>query len=142
MAGFPEKSAAMNIVETIKFRAPLAAGRYIAAGADLPKPREISDRGRQGVSFTLKVVEGAAKSRLAAVEIVVQAKDGARRAARDLDVLAMWCDALGVDSASTLTELIGKLRAAAVGKRVEFELGCHRWSGGVDVYIAGVRLAP
>ena len=56
--------------------------------------------------------------------------------------LEMWCDCLGVDSASTLTELIAKLRDAAVGKRVEFELSCRRWNGGVDIHLISVRLAP
>jgi hypothetical protein len=60
----------------------------------------------------------------------------------DLLALEMWCHCLGVDSAVTLTELIGKLRDAAVGKRIEFELDCHRWKGGVDVHLIGVRLAP
>ena len=60
----------------------------------------------------------------------------------DLLALEAWIDALGVDTAATPTELIAKLRDAAVGKRVEFELDCHRWKGGVDVYLIGVRLAP
>ena len=56
--------------------------------------------------------------------------------------LEAWCIALGVDEASTPTELITKLRDAAVGKRVEFELDCHRWKGGVDVHLISVRPAP
>jgi hypothetical protein len=56
--------------------------------------------------------------------------------------LGAWIDALGVESAASPAELIAKLRDAAVGKRVEFELDCRRWKGGVDVYLIGVRLAP
>ena len=49
---------------------------------------------------------------------------------------------LGVHTAERPTELIAKLRDAAVGKRLEFEPDCRRWKGGVDVYLTGVRLAP
>jgi hypothetical protein len=89
-------------------------------------------------------VEGPSSGRRATVELITELKVGGNRARMLSDHLAleMWCDCLGVDSASTLTELIAKLRNAAVGKRVEFELNCHRWSRGVDVYLISVRPAP
>ena len=130
----------MNIVETIKFRAPLTDGCYIAVIADAPRPREINDRGRHGVSFTLKVIEGDAKGRLAAIDLIVQASN--RRVDRDLEVLAMWCDCLGVDSAASLIELMAKLQKAAIGKRLEFTIQRNDWRGGVDLHLTAVRLAP
>jgi hypothetical protein len=129
-----------NVVNAIKFRAPLASGAYIAVIADAPKPREIDDPDRRGVSFTLKVLEGDAKGRLAAIELLVQARRGARRVDRDLLVLDQWCDCLGVDSATTLTELIAKLRDAAGGKRVEFAILRNEWRGGVELQLTAIRV--
>ncbi len=130
----------MNVVETIKFRAPLPSGCYIAAVADSPKPRVINDHGRPGVSLALKVVEGDAKGRMAVVELLVH-PIGNRRVDRDLDVLSTWCDCLGVDSADTLIELIEKLRDAAAGKRLEFTLRRNEWAGGIELHLTSVRCA-
>ncbi len=132
----------MNIVETIKLRAPLPDGCYIATVADLPKPRAIDDRGRQGVSLTLKVVEGIAKGRMATIELLVQASGNNRRVDRDLDVLSMWCDCLAVGSADSLIELVVKLQKAATGKRLEFTIQRNDWRGGVDLHLIAVRMAP
>ena len=132
----------MNIVETIKLRAPLPGGCYIATVADLPKPRAIDDRGRQGVSLTLKVVEGTAKGRMAAIELLVQASGNSRRVDRDLDVLSMWCSCLGVDSAASLIELVEKLQKAATSKQLEFTIQRNDWRGGVELHLTAVRMAP
>ena len=132
----------MNIVENIKLRAPLPDGCYIATVADLPKPRVIDDRGRQGVSLTLKVVEGAAKGRMAAIELLVQASGSNRRVDRDLDVLSMWCSCVGVDRADSLTELVEKLQKAAIGKRLEFTIQRNDWRAGVELHLTAVRMAP
>jgi hypothetical protein len=78
------------------------------------------------------------------VELITELKVGGNRSRLLSDIVALgtWCDCVGVDSATTPTELIEKLRDAGEGKRVEFELDCRRWRGGVDVYLLGVRLAP
>ena len=131
-----------NVLETIRYRAPLQGGGYIAVIADLPKPREINDRGRIGVNFTIKVVEGDAKGRMAALELLVQADRGQRRVDRDLDVLSVWSSVLSVDSAGSLVELMEKLKQAAVGKRVEFTLQRNEWGGGIDTVITAVRVMP
>jgi len=132
----------MNIVETIKLRAPLPDGCYIAAVADLPKPRAIDDHGRHGVSLTLKVMEGTAKGRMATIELLVQASGNNRRVDRDLDVLSMWCSCLSVDNADSLIELVAKLQKAAAGKRIEFTIQRNDWRGGVELHLTSVRLAP
>jgi hypothetical protein len=132
----------MNIVELLKNRTPPASGAYIGAVANAPQP--INDLRRRGVRFVIEVAEGPARGRRATVELILELRVSGNRARMLSDHLAleMWCDCLGVDSAATLTELIAKLRDAAVGKRVEFELDCRRWKGGVDVYLIGARLAP
>jgi hypothetical protein len=131
-----------NIVESLRINAPPASGVYIGVVTDAPQA--INDSRRRGVRFALEVAEGPARGRRVTVELVIELKVGGNRARMLSDCLAleMWCDCLGVDSAATLTELIAKLRAAAAGKQVEFELDCRRWKGGVDVYLIGVRLAP
>ena len=132
----------MNIVESLKTNTPPPSGVYI--GVVTGAPQAINDSRRRGVRFVLEVAEGPASGRRATVELITELKVGGHRARMLSDHLAleMWCDCLGVDSAATLTKLIAKLRDAAVGKRVEFELDCRRWKGGVDVYLVGVRLAP
>ena len=132
----------MNVVETIKLRAPLPDGCYIATVADLPKPRAIDDRGRHGASLTLKVVEGAAKGRMATIELLVQASGNNRRVDRDLDVLSMWCSCLSVDNADSLIELVAKLQKAAAGKRIEFAIQRNDWRGGVELHLTAVRVLP
>jgi hypothetical protein len=132
----------VNVVESLKANAPPPSGVYIGVVIGAPQP--INDSRRRGVRFVVEVAEGSANGRRATVELITELKVGGHRARMLSDHLAleMWCDCLGVDSAATLTELIAKLRDAAVGKRVEFELDCHRWKGGVEVYLIGVRLAP
>ena len=132
----------MNVVETIKLRAPLPDGCYIATVADLPKPRAIDDRGRHGVSLTLKVVEGAAKGRMATIELLVQASGNNRRVDRHLDVLSMWCSCLSVDNADSSIELVAKLQKAAAGKRIEFTIQRNDWRGGVELHLTAVRVLP
>jgi hypothetical protein len=132
----------VNIVETIKAQAPPPSGVYV--GAVIGAPQAINDSRRRGVRFVIEVVEGPVSGRRATVELIVELKVGGNRSRMLSDHLALeaWCFALAIDSAETPVELIAKLRDAAVGKRVEFELDCHRWRGGVDVYLVGVRLAP
>ncbi len=130
----------MNVVELIKSSAPLPSGSYIAEIAEDPPPRSANGRDRLGVGFTLKVAEGPAKGRLAVVELFVH-PTGTSRVDRDLDVLAVWCDCLGVDNADTLVKLIEKLREAAAGKRLEFTLRRNEWAGGLDLHLTAVRCA-
>jgi hypothetical protein len=132
----------MNIVESIKKATPPPSGVYI--GVVTGAPQAINDFRRRGVRFVIEVAEGPISGRQATVELILELKVGGSRARMLSDHLAleMWCDCLGVASAATLSELIGRLRDAAVGKRVGFELECRRWKGGVDVYLIGVRLAP
>jgi hypothetical protein len=92
----------------------------------------------------LEVAEGPFRGRRVTVELITELKVGGNRARMlsDHQALEVWITALGVESAETPAELIAKLRDAAINKRVEFELDCRRWKGGVDVYLIGVRLAP
>jgi hypothetical protein len=132
----------VNVVESLKTNTPPASGVYV--GVITGAPQAINDFRRRGVRFVVEIAEGPASGRRATVELITELKVGGNRARMLSDCLAleMWCDCLGVDSATTLTELIAKLRDAAAGKQVEFELDCRRWKGGVDVYLIGVRLAP
>ena len=132
----------MSFVQSLKVNTPPPSGGYI--GAVTGAPQAINDSRRRGVRFVLEIAEGPASGRRVSVELITELKVGGSRPRMLSDHLAlvMWCDCLGVDSASTPTELIAKLRDAAIGKRVEFELDCRRWKGGVDVYLVGVRLAP
>jgi hypothetical protein len=132
----------VSFVQFLKINAPPPSGAYI--GAVTGAPQAINDSRRQGVRFAIEIAEGSASGRRVSVELITELKVGGNRARMLSDCLAleMWCDCLGVDTASTLTELIAKLRDAAVGKRVEFELDRHPWKGGVDVYLVAVRLAP
>jgi hypothetical protein len=131
----------MNVVQGLKGNTPPPSGAYIAAVTGAPQP--INDSRRRGVRFVIEIVEGPNSGRRATIELITELKVGGNRSRMLSDHLALeaWSLALGVDTASTLTELVAKLRDAAVGKRVEFELNCHRWSRGVDVYLVGVRLA-
>ena len=132
----------MNVVDNLKPNTPPASGVHIAVVTGSPQP--VNDFRRRGVRFVIEVAEGPASGRRAVIELIIELKAGGNRSRMLSDHLAleMWCDCLGVDSATTLVELIAKLRDAAAGKRVEFELDCHRWKRGVDVYLVGVRLAP
>ena len=92
----------------------------------------------------LEIAEGGFRGRRVTIELITELKVGGNRARMlsDHQALGAWISALGVESAETPTEHIAKLRDAAVGKRVEFELDCHRWKGGMNVYLVAVRLAP
>jgi hypothetical protein len=130
------------VVDAIKFRAPLQSGGYIAAVADAPKPRVINEPKRNGITFTLKVLEGDVKGRIATIDLLVQASGNHHCVYRDLLVLDQWCDCLAVDSADSLVELVGKLQQAALGKRLEFTLLRSEWRGGVELQLTSVRVAP
>ncbi len=130
----------MNVVELIKSSAPLPSGSYIAEIAEDPPPRSANGRGRLGVGLTLKVVEGPAKGRVTVVELFVH-PSGTSRVDRDLDVLLMWCDCLGVDNADTLIALIERLREAAASKRLEFTFRRNEWAGGIELHLTAVRMA-
>jgi hypothetical protein len=132
----------VNVVQDLKAKAPPPSGVYI--GVVTGALQAINDVRRRGVRFVIEIVEGPSRGRRATVELITELKVGGHRARMLSDHLALgaWIDALGVESAASPTELMAKLRDAAVGKRVEFELDCRRWTGGVDVYLTGVRLAP
>lgn len=132
----------MNIVDAIKANAPPPSGAYI--GVVTGAPKAINDSRRAGVRFVIEIAEGSARGRRATIELVTELKVGGNRARMLSDHLALeaWCDALGINTASSPHDLIAKLRDAGAGKRIEFELNCHRWNGGLDVYLVGVRLAP
>ena len=75
---------APNVLDTLAANAPLKDGAYIAVVANL-KPKLIvdDDRGYEALRFTIKVVEGADKGRLATVELLIQgsrASKGPRQA--------------------------------------------------------------
>jgi hypothetical protein len=131
----------VSVLEKLKANTPPPSGGYVCAVTGATRP--INDSRREGVRFVLEVAEGTATGRRAAVELITNLKVGGNRSRLLSDSLALeaWCDCLGVDDAETPVELITKLREAAVGKRIEFELSLHRWRGGVDVYLVGVRLA-
>ena len=131
-----------NIVDDLNANTPPPSGVYIGVVAGAPQP--INDFRRRGVRFVLEVAEGPFRGRRVTVELITELKVGGNRARMlsDHQALEAWITALGVESAETPAELIAKLRDAAINKRVEFELDCRRWKGGVDVYLIGVRLAP
>jgi hypothetical protein len=130
----------VSVLEKLKANTPPASGAYVGAVTGAPRP--INDSRREGVRFVLEVTEGTATGRQATVELITNLRVGGNRSRLLSDSLALeaWCNCLGVDDAETPVELITKLREAAVGKRVEFELSLHRWSRGVDVYLTTVRL--
>jgi hypothetical protein len=132
----------VNIVESLKANTPPPSGPYI--GFVTGAPKAINDSRRAGVRFVLEIAEGAFRGRRVTIELVTELKVGGNRARMlsDHQALGAWITALGVESAETPTELIAKLRDTALGKRVEFELDCHRWKNRLDVYLVGVRLAP
>ena len=131
-----------NIVETLKTRALVPSGSYIAEVVEQPEPRKVINRNRQGVGFAFKVLEGEFAGRLAPVELFVQAQQSDRRIHHDVVVLTAWLDLLGVDKAPSLVKLIEQLRQAAQGKRLEFAFQRQAWGGGLELQLAGVRIAP
>ena len=77
-------------------------GAYIAVVATLkPKLIEDADRGYEAIRFTIKVVEGADKGRLATVELLIRAPELQKaRVRHDLNLLDQWRLALGISAPS------------------------------------------
>jgi hypothetical protein len=140
MAG--KGSSHMDFIQSLKASTPPPTGVYV--GAVIGEPRPINDERRRGARFTIEITEGPMQGRRVPIELIAELKVGGNRARllSDHQALAAWITALGVESAETPTELIAKLRDAAVGKRVEFELECNRWKNFINIYLIGVRLAP
>jgi hypothetical protein len=140
MAG--KGSSRMDFIQSLKANTPPPSGVYV--GAVIGEPRPINDERRRGARFTIEITEGPMQGRRVLIELTTTLKGvGDRsRLLSDLRVLESWILALGVDTAERPTELIAKLRDAAIGKRVEFELKCNPWKGRVYINLIGVRLAP
>jgi hypothetical protein len=136
-------TASPNVLDTLAANAPLKDGAYIAVIAGL-KPKLIVDdhRGRTVIRFTLKVVEGPDKGRLATVELLIRAPELQKgRVRHDLGLLDRWRLALGIiDPVLTWPDLIEACRAAAIGKRVEFTLWQSIWNGNLDLRLSSVRV--
>jgi hypothetical protein len=136
-------TATPNVLDTLAANAPLKDGAYIAVVAGL-KPKLIVDdeRGYEALRFTLKIVEGVHKGRLATVELLIHAPDFQKaRVRHDLDLLDRWRLPLGiVDPTPTWPELIEACRAAAVGKRVEFALWQWRRNGNLELRLSSVKV--
>jgi hypothetical protein len=132
----------VNIVPSLRANTPPPSGVYI--GVVTGEPHAINDSRRSGARFVIEITEGPMQGRRVPVELITELKPGGNRARMLSDHLALgaWITVLGVESAETPTELIVKLREAAVGKRVEFELECNRWKNFINIYLIGVRLAP
>jgi hypothetical protein len=97
---------------------------------------------REAIRFTLKIVEGADKGRLATVELLIQGSELQQaRVDHDIDLLDRWRLALGiVDPTSTWPDLIEACRAAAVGKRVEFSLWQWKRNGNLELRLSSVKV--
>src|SRR4029077_9689691 len=95
-----------NVVESFKSRRLVPSGSFVAEIAKQPRPRPVTSFGRQGVGFTLTILEGEFAGRSAPVDLLVTGQRNDRRINHDVDVLTVWCDLLGVKAATKLTELI------------------------------------
>jgi hypothetical protein len=135
-------SVVENVVKSIKSRALVPSGSYIAEVAKQPKPRAITRRGRQGVGLLLKITEGEFAGRVVPVDLLTKGEPNDLRVNYDVDVLTAWFDLLGSPAAPRLTELIEKLRQAAEGKRLQFTLQRQTWGGGLELQLTSVRIAP
>jgi hypothetical protein len=131
-----------NIVEALKTRALVPSGSYIAEVAEQPRPKPITSYGREGVGFFLKILEGEFADRLAPVDLFANAPQNDSRIHHDVIFLTAWVDLLGVKEASRLTELIGRLRKAGEGKRLEFKLQRQTWNGRTELRLTEARLLP
>ena len=133
----------MNVLDTLTAKALLKDGAYVAVVADFkPKLLEDPKYGREAIRFTLKVVEGPDKGRLATVELLIGAPELQKgRVRHDLGLLDRWRLALGiVDPVLTWPDLIEACRAAAVGKRVEFTIWQNVWNGNLELRLSSVRV--
>jgi hypothetical protein len=134
---------ATNVLDTFATKVLLKDGAYVAVVADL-KPKLLEDRkyGREALRFTLKIVEGASKGRLATVELLIQGSELQQaRIDHDIDVLDQWRRALGiVDPPPTWPDLIEACRAAAVGRRVEFSLWQWKRNGNLELRLSNVKV--
>ena len=132
-----------NVLDTLAANAPLKDGAYIAVVASL-KPKLIvdDDRGYTALRFTIKVVEGDDKGRLATVELLIKAPELQKaRVRHDLSLLDQWRQALGITTAvPTWPDLIEACRAAAAGKRLEFSLWQRKWNGNLDLRLSSVKV--
>ena len=136
-------TAPPNVLDTLAANAPLKDGAYVAVVANL-KPKLIADadRGYEALRFTIKVVEGADKGRLATVELLIQAPELQKARVRyDLGLLDQWRLALGITAAvPSWPDLIEACRAAAVGKRVEFTLWQWKRNGNLELRLSSVKV--
>jgi hypothetical protein len=131
----------MNVLETLAANAPLKDGAYIAVVADF-KPKLIEERGYEALRFTIRVVEGDSKGRLATLELLLQAPELQKaRVKHDLGVLDTWSSALAIAApVPSWPDLIEACRAAAIGKRVEFILWQKRWNGNLELRLSSVKV--
>jgi hypothetical protein len=133
----------VNVLDTLAAKALLKDGAYIAVVADL-KPKLLEDPryDREAIRFTLKIVEGASRGRLVTLELLVQGSELQQaRVDHDVDLLDRWRSDLGIiDPAPTWPNLIEACRAAAVGKRVEFNLWQKRWNGNLELRLGSVKV--
>lgn len=135
-------SVVENVVEGLKYQRLPLSGFFVAEIAKSPKPRPVINFGRQGIGITLKILEGEFAGRLFPVDLLVKGQQNDRRINHDVDVLAAWCDLLGVKGRGglNLTGLIELLRQAGQGKRVEFKLERQRRGGGLELQITEVKV--
>ena len=136
-------NAAPNVLDALAANAPLKDGAYIAGVANLkPKLVEDADRGYEALRFTIKVVEGADKGRLATVELLIKAPELQKaRVRHDLNLLDQWRLTLGITTAvPSWPDLIEACRAAAVGKRVEFSLWQWKRNGNLELRLSSVKV--
>jgi hypothetical protein len=135
----------MNVLDTLAANAPLKDGAYVAVVADL-KPKLIVDaeRGYETLRFTIRVVEGDSKGRLATLEVFLQAPELQKaRVKHDLGLLDTWSSALNIAApVPSWPDLIEACLAAAIGKRVEFTLWQKKWNGNLELRLSSVRVLP
>jgi hypothetical protein len=130
-----------NVLDTLAANAPLKDGAYIAVVADL-KPKLIVERGYEALRFTIRVVEGDSKGRLATLELLLQAPELQKaRVKHDLGVLDTWSSALAIAApVPSWPDLIEACRAAAIGKQVEFTLWQKKWNGNLELRLSSVKV--
>jgi hypothetical protein len=132
----------MNVLDTLAANVPLKDGAYIAVVVLKPKLLEDREYGREVIRFTIKVVEGSHKGRLATVELLTKAPEIQKaRVSHDLNLLDQWRLALNITApVHSWPDLIEAYRAAAVGKRVEFSLWQQIWNGNLYLRLSSVKV--